>query len=41
MRKSPVTPPIEKNTMDAERTNLIGTTLTDLQARTLDLRGYL
>jgi len=27
--------------MDAERTNLIGTTLQDLQARTADLRGYL
>ncbi|WP_299763409.1 peptide chain release factor 2 [Ramlibacter sp.] len=27
--------------MDAERTNLIGTTLADLQARTADLRGYL
>ena len=30
----------DKN-MDAERINLIGTTLTDLQARTQDLRGYL
>ncbi|HEX2012301.1 MAG TPA: peptide chain release factor 2 [Roseateles sp.] len=27
--------------MDAERINLIGTTLTDLQARTVDLRRYL
>jgi hypothetical protein len=27
--------------MDAERTNLIGTTLQDLRARTEDLRGYL
>jgi len=27
--------------MDAERINLIGSTLTDLQARTEDLRGYL
>jgi hypothetical protein len=27
--------------MDAERINLIGTTLADLQARTADLRGYL
>jgi hypothetical protein len=27
--------------MDAERINLIGTTLTDLQARTADLRRYL
>ena len=27
--------------MDAERTNLIGTTLADLQARTADLRRYL
>jgi len=27
--------------MEAERINLIGTTLSDLQARTLDLRGYL
>lgn len=32
--------PKDKN-MDAERINLIGTTLTDLQARTQDLRGYL
>ena len=30
----------DKN-MDAERINLIGTTLSDLQARTQDLRGYL
>jgi hypothetical protein len=29
------------NTMDAEQINLIGTALTDLAARTLDLRGYL
>jgi hypothetical protein len=27
--------------MEAERTNLIGTTLEDLQARTQELRGYL
>jgi len=27
--------------MDAERINLIGTTLADLQARTADLRRYL
>jgi len=27
--------------MDAERINLIGSTLTDLQARTEDLRRYL
>jgi hypothetical protein len=27
--------------MDAERINLIGTTLADLQARTVDLRRYL
>jgi hypothetical protein len=27
--------------MDAERINLIGTTLQDLQARTADLRRYL
>jgi hypothetical protein len=29
------------NQMDAERINLIGTTLQDLQARTGDLRRYL
>ena len=28
-------------TMDAERTNLIGTRLTDLSLRTAELRGYL
>jgi hypothetical protein len=28
-------------TMDAERINLIGTTLEDLQARAADLRRYL
>ena len=27
--------------MEAERINLIGNLLSDLQARTLDLRGYL
>jgi hypothetical protein len=27
--------------MEAERINLIGTQLSDLSARTLDLRGYL
>jgi len=27
--------------MDAERTNLIGTQLNDLSARTAELRGYL
>jgi len=27
--------------MDAERINLIGTQLADLQARTAELRGYL
>jgi len=27
--------------MEAERINLIGTQLTDLSARTLELRGYL
>jgi len=27
--------------MDAERINLIGNQLSDLSARTLDLRGYL
>jgi hypothetical protein len=27
--------------MDAERINLIGSTLADLQGRTSDLRGYL
>lgn len=31
----------EQDDMDAERTNLIGTTLTDLQGRTADLRRYL
>jgi len=31
----------ESNVMDAERINQIGTQLTDLSARTLDLRGYL
>jgi hypothetical protein len=31
----------EDKNMDAERINLIGTTLSDLQARTHDLRGYL
>jgi len=29
------------DTMDAEHINLIGTTLTDLSARTDELRGYL
>lgn len=32
---------IKENIMDAERTNLIGTTIQDLAARTIDLRGYL
>ena len=31
----------EDKNMDAERINLIGTTLSDLQARTQELRGYL
>jgi hypothetical protein len=31
----------DQDNMDAERINLIGTTLTDLQARTADLRRYL
>lgn len=31
----------EKNTMEIERINLIGTTLADLGARALALRGYL
>jgi peptide chain release factor 2 len=31
----------EYKTMDAERINLIGTTLQDLQERTQDLRRYL
>jgi hypothetical protein len=30
-----------EHTMDAEQINQIGTALTDLAARTLDLRGYL
>jgi hypothetical protein len=30
-----------KNTMDAERINLIGTQLADLQSRSVDLRRYL
>jgi hypothetical protein len=31
----------EKNIMEIERNNLIGTTLADLGARALALRGYL
>jgi len=33
--------PQEKNIMEIERSNLIGTTLADLGARALALRGYL
>jgi hypothetical protein len=33
--------PLSGSTMEAERINLIGTTLTDLSARTQELRGYL
>jgi len=40
MRKFRVPRRIEEK-MDAERINLIGTTLQDLQARTADLRRYL
>jgi hypothetical protein len=35
------TPTQEENTMEIERSNLIGTTLTDLGTRALGLRGYL
>jgi hypothetical protein len=31
----------DSRNMDAERINLIGTQLADLQARTTELRGYL
>jgi hypothetical protein len=45
MRKSPVCrwqPTNYKELiMDIERINVIGTTLSDLTQRTLDLRGYL
>jgi hypothetical protein len=34
-------PILKARTMDAERINLIGTQLTDLSARTQELRGYL
>jgi hypothetical protein len=40
VRKSPVHPE-RHDTMDAERINLIGTTLADLRTRTEELRGYL
>jgi hypothetical protein len=33
--------PKEDHTMDAERINLIGSTLADLSVRTVDLRRYL
>jgi hypothetical protein len=33
--------PKDSLAMDAERTNLIGTTLADLQTRTSELRRYL
>ena len=32
---------LDTHAMDAERINLIGTQLLDLNQRTLDLRGYL
>lgn len=43
MRKSVFSPfPQNENTMiEAERVNLIGTTLADLSNRTQELRGYL
>jgi hypothetical protein len=43
MRKYQVTlnTPLGTRTMDAEQINQIGTALTSLTARTLDLRGYL
>jgi hypothetical protein len=43
MRKCPVNQntPLGTRTMDAEQINQIGTALTGLTARTLDLRGYL
>jgi hypothetical protein len=36
-----ITPIQEKKIMEIERSNLIGTTLADLGARALALRGYL
>jgi hypothetical protein len=36
-----VSPQKEHTMIEAERVNLIGTTLADLSARTLELRGYL
>jgi hypothetical protein len=41
VRKYGVFTPTEQYAMDAERINLIGTQLQDLNQRTLDLRGYL
>jgi hypothetical protein len=41
MRKSRITFFSRHIMIDAERINLIGTTLTDLSARTAELRGYL
>ena len=43
MRKSGATPNTFESSpsMDAEQINAIGSTLTDLQARTADLRRYL
>jgi hypothetical protein len=44
VRKSPVSRTKHKNRiciMEAERINAIGSLLTDLSTRTLDLRGYL
>ncbi len=42
MRKSRVTSQnTQDKTMDAERINLIGTTLEDLSTRTAELRRYL
>ena len=37
----PFTPTPQEHPMDAERSNLIGTQLNDLSARTAELRGYL
>jgi hypothetical protein len=35
------TPTAEHTMIEAERVNLIGTTLADLSARAVELRGYL
>ena len=41
MRKYPFLKNNKDFIMEAERVNLIGTTLADLSRRTVDLRGYL